>query len=123
VVAQPGEDNPEQPKAEGDSNQDRLTRFKALQARAVSYPLKTSQAAITHTSLQKKGAERNLKEAAAESQRLATDPNLLSSISRKHAVASHKLLKADTEAAGEDFERKRAWDWTIEESEKWDKRM
>lgn len=72
---------------------------------------------------QKKSAERNLKEAAAESQRLATDPNLLSSLSRKHAFASHNLLKADTAAAGEDFERKRAWDWTIEESEKWDKRM
>lgn len=64
-----------------------------------------------------------MKEAAAESQRLATDPNLLSSIARKHAIASHNLLKADTVAAGEDFERKRAWDWTIEESEKWDKRM
>jgi pre-mRNA-splicing factor SYF2 len=64
-----------------------------------------------------------LKETAAEAQRLATDPSLLSSLSRKHAFASHNLLKADTEAAGEDFERKRAWDWTIEESEKWDKRM
>lgn len=32
-------------------------------------------------------------------------------------------MKADTEAAGEDFERKRAWDWTIDESEKWDKRL
>ena len=32
-------------------------------------------------------------------------------------------MKVDTAAAGEDFERKRAWDWTIEESEKWDKRM
>lgn len=64
-----------------------------------------------------------MKEAAAESQRLATDPNLLSSLSRKQAFASHNLLKADTAAAGEDFERKRAWDWTIEESEKWDKRM
>ncbi|PGH02500.1 pre-mRNA-splicing factor syf2 [Helicocarpus griseus UAMH5409] len=80
-------------------------RFKALQARA------------------KNAAERNLKETAAESQRLATDPNLLSSVSRKHAFASHNLLKADTEAQGEDFERKRAWDWTIDESEKWDKRM
>lgn len=59
----------------------------------------------------------------AESQRLAIDPNVLSSLSRKHAFASHNLLKADTAAAGEDFERKRAWDWTIEESEKWDKRM
>lgn len=32
-------------------------------------------------------------------------------------------MKADAAAAGEDFERKRAWDWTVEESEKWDKRM
>ena len=47
----------------------------------------------------------------------------MSSLSRKQAIASHNLLKADTAAAGEDFERKRAWDWTIDESEKWDKRM
>ena len=88
-----------------DKTKERQERFKALQARA------------------QKSAQRNLKEAAAESQRLATDPNTLSSLQRKQAFASHNLLKADTEAAGEDFERKRAWDWTIEESEKWDKRM
>ncbi|KAL2046590.1 hypothetical protein ABVK25_011715 [Lepraria finkii] len=88
-----------------DQNKERQERFKALQARA------------------QKSARTNLKEAAAESQRLATDPNLLSSLSRKQAFASHNLLKADTAAAGEDFERKRAWDWTIDESEKWDKRM
>ncbi|OKL59003.1 Pre-mRNA-splicing factor syf2 [Talaromyces atroroseus] len=85
--------------------QDRLERFKALKARA------------------KNATDSNLKETAAESQRLATDPAMLSTLSRKHAFASHNLLKADTEAAGEDFERKRAWDWTIEESERWDKRM
>ncbi|KAL1987510.1 hypothetical protein VTN96DRAFT_3437 [Rasamsonia emersonii] len=84
---------------------ERLERFKALKARA------------------KSATDSNLKETAAESQRLATDPAMLSSLSRKHAFASHNLLKADTEAAGEDFERKRAWDWTIEESEKWDRRM
>jgi pre-mRNA-splicing factor SYF2 len=84
---------------------ERSERFKALQARA------------------KTGAQKNLKEATLESQRLATDPNLLASLNRKSAIASHNLLKADTEAAGEDFERKRAWDWTIEESERWDKRL
>ena len=73
--------------------------------------------------LQQYSAQRNLKEAAAESSRLATDPNLLASLSRKQAFASHNLLKADTEASGADFERKRAWDWTIDESERWDKRM
>ncbi|KAJ5189721.1 hypothetical protein N7491_008234 [Penicillium cf. griseofulvum] len=84
---------------------ERMNRFKALQARA------------------KSATERNLKETAAESQRLTTDPALLNTLSRKHAFASHNLLKADTEADGEDFERKRAWDWTVDESEKWDRRM
>lgn len=85
--------------------QDRMARFKALQARA------------------KNSSETNLKEATRESQRLATDPSQLTALHRKHAIASHKLLKADVEEAGEDFERKRAWDWTIDESEKWDKRL
>ncbi|KAI9055381.1 hypothetical protein LZ554_000338 [Drepanopeziza brunnea f. sp. 'monogermtubi'] len=84
---------------------DRMEKFKALQARA------------------KTGAQKNLKEATLESQRLATDPNLLTSLNRKSAIASHNLLKADTEISGGDFERKRAWDWTIEESERWDKRI
>lgn len=89
----------------GDKAKDRMARFKALKARA-----KTS-------------SEKNLKEATLESQRLATDPSQLTALNRKHAIASHKLLKADVEEAGEDFERKRAWDWTVEESEKWDKRL
>ena len=83
----------------------RQARFAALQARA------------------QKSSHTNLKEAAAESARLATDPNALTALQRKRAIASHNLLKAETEADGEDFERKRAWDWTIEESEKWDKRV
>ena len=87
------------------SAQDRMARFKALQARA------------------KNSSETNLKEATRESQRLAEDPEQLTALRRRHAIASHKLLKAETEEAGEDFERKRAWDWTIDESEKWDKRM
>ncbi|KAI1281276.1 SYF2 splicing factor-domain-containing protein [Xylaria sp. FL0933] len=84
---------------------DRLARFRALQARA-----KTS-------------SDQNLKEAAKESQRLATDPSALTALRRRRDIAAHKLLKAETEEGGEDFERKRAWDWTAEESEKWDKRL
>jgi pre-mRNA-splicing factor SYF2 len=84
---------------------DRLARFKALQAR--------------HASSKKQ----NLKDAQQEAKQMATNPGVLKSLDRKHAVASHNLLKAETEASGEDFERKRAWDWTVEESEKWDKRM
>jgi pre-mRNA-splicing factor SYF2 len=100
------EDAPEAaPAPAKDAAAERRERFKALQAR------------------QNKSKQQNLKESRLESQRLATDPNLLTALNRKHAIASHKLLKADTVAAGEDFERKRAWDWTVEESEKWDKRV
>ncbi|KAL8927445.1 MAG: hypothetical protein Q9208_002250 [Pyrenodesmia sp. 3 TL-2023] len=88
-----------------DNYQERQAKFKALQAR------------------REKSNQRNLREAAAEVQRQSIDPNLLSSLSRKQAIASHKLLKADTAADGEDFERKRAWDWTVDESEKWDRRI
>lgn len=84
---------------------DRMARFKALQARQAS------------------ARKQNLKESQNESQRQSIDPNMLNALQRKHAVAAHKLLKAETADAGEDFERKRAWDWTIEESEKWDARM
>ncbi|KAJ5319240.1 uncharacterized protein N7506_011944 [Penicillium brevicompactum] len=105
--AEPKADTPSEEKKEDAAPKatDRMARFKALQARA------------------KSATERNLKETAAESQRLTTDPAVMNNLSRKHAFASHNLLKADTEAAGEDFERKRAWDWTVDESEKWDKRM
>ena len=84
---------------------ERRERFRALKAR------------------QNESRKENHKESVAENQRLKIDPNLLAALNRKQATASHKLLKADTAAAGEDFERKRAWDWTVDESEKWDRRM
>jgi pre-mRNA-splicing factor SYF2 len=86
---------------------DRAARFAALKARATD------------------SARSNLAEAKAEAQRSVVDPTVLASLSRRSAIAQHKLLKADTEADGGDgaFERKRAWDYTIEESEKWDERM
>ena len=65
----------------------------------------------------------NLAETKAEARRAATDPSQLTALHRKKDVAQHKLLKADVEASGEDFERKRAWDWTVEESERWDEQV
>lgn len=91
--------------ASNDKANDRMARFKALKAR---------QAA---------GIKQNAKEVQRETDRMKVDPDLLKKLDRKNAIASHKLLKDDTEAGGEDFERKRAWDWTIDESEKWDKRL
>ena len=84
---------------------DRAARFAALRARNA-----TSRKA-NHT------------ETLAETRRSAIDPSQLNSLSRKKDIAEHKLLKATLEEGGEDFERKRAWDWTIEESERWDERL
>ncbi|KAL1893863.1 Pre-mRNA-splicing factor SYF2 [Ceratocystis pirilliformis] len=85
--------------------EERRARFKALQART------------------KSSAQANFDEAIKESQRAAQDPSQLTALTRKHAIASQKLLKADIEDSGGDFERKRAWDWTVEESDRWDKRL
>lgn len=102
----PGSSTTTQDSSTGPSmTSDRLARFKALKARA------------------KDSATSNLKEATAEQNRLSADRSALTSLSRKHAIASQNLLKAETEASGEDFERKRAWDWTVEESERWDRRQ
>lgn len=98
---------PPQAPAEPATNKaaDRLARLKALKARA------------------KNSSEENFKAATREAQRATQDPSQLAALQRKHAVASHKLLKADVEDAGGDFERKRAWDWTVDESEAWDRRL
>lgn len=84
-----------------------MARFKALQSRASA------------------SQKSNLAEARAEASRSSVDPSVLANLSRKAAVASHNLLKADTEDVGGTgaFERKRAWDYTVEESERWDERM
>jgi pre-mRNA-splicing factor SYF2 len=86
---------------------DRASRFAALKSRAVA------------------SSRANLAETAAEAKRASINPTALSNLSRKAAVAQHNLLKADTEEEGGKgaFERKRAWDYTIEESEKWDERI
>ena len=88
-------------------NSDRLARFAALKSRAVD------------------SSRKNLAETQAEAQRSAIDPSALANLSRRSAIAQHNLLKADTEEEGGKgtFERKRAWDYTIEESEKWDERV
>jgi pre-mRNA-splicing factor SYF2 len=99
--------NPSNDPNSASSNVDRLARFAALKSRAMA------------------SAKSNLAEAKAEAKRAAVDPSVLARLSRQSAIATHNLLKADTEEEGGEgaFERKRAWDYTIEESERWDERV
>lgn len=64
-----------------------------------------------------------MKEVYAERRRQTIDPRETARIQRRAEEAEFKIAKADTEEDGADFERKRAWDWTIEESEKWDRKQ
>jgi pre-mRNA-splicing factor SYF2 len=93
------------PPAKDDRASRFASRFAALRARSQS------------------SRQENLQEARNEAKRQATDPSQLASLNRKRDIAEHNLLKAEVQEEGGDFERKRAWDWTAEESERWDRRL
>ncbi|KAL1599509.1 Pre-mRNA-splicing factor SYF2 [Paraconiothyrium brasiliense] len=78
----------------------RMARFKALQSQKESG---------------RKQTEAELRADEDRPARLAQ----LSKLEAANQKASYKLLKADDP----DFERKRNWDYTVEESESWDKRQ
>jgi pre-mRNA-splicing factor SYF2 len=83
----------------------RAERFKALQAR------RSASSRANHNDI------------IAEHKRMKLDPAQLSKLDRKKAEAEMKLAKQDAEENGDDYERKRAWDWTMEESLAWDERL
>jgi pre-mRNA-splicing factor SYF2 len=78
----------------------RMARFKTLQAQKVSG---------------RKATEKEVRDAEDRTARLTQ----ISKLQDAHDKASYKLLKSEDP----DFERKRNWDYTVEESESWDKRM
>lgn len=87
------------------SQADRLARFAALRNR------------------NKSSRDDNRKATTLEVSRASADPAALASLSRRKERASEKLLHAQTLEDGEDWDRKRAWDWTAEESAAWDKKL
>jgi pre-mRNA-splicing factor SYF2 len=78
----------------------RMARFKTLQAQKVTG---------------RKATEKEVRDAEDRTARLTQ----ISKLQDAHDKASYKLLKSEDP----DFERKRNWDYTVEESESWDKRM
>jgi pre-mRNA-splicing factor SYF2 len=87
------------------SQSDRLARFAALRNR------------------NKSSRDDNRNATTLEVSRASADPGALASLSRRKERATEKLLHAQTLEDGEDWDRKRAWDWTAEESAAWDKKQ
>jgi pre-mRNA-splicing factor SYF2 len=71
----------------------------------------------------KDSKKQNRQELFAEHARLKDDPAKAKKLNLKRDEAIEKLAKLDAASAGEDFERKRAWDYSIEDSQEWDKKM
>lgn len=47
----------------------------------------------------------------------------LARLEKQRKLAKTLRLKADAEANGEDLERRKAWEWTIEQNERWEKKQ
>lgn len=71
----------------------------------------------------RESAQDNRHEIIAEHRRQQVDPRAQARQERRQMDAEEELAKMDARDRGEDYERKRAWDWTMEESERWDRRM
>ena len=44
-------------------------------------------------------------------------------LEKQRKLAQTLRLKADAEETGEDLERKKAWEWSIEQNERWEAKM
>jgi pre-mRNA-splicing factor SYF2 len=100
----PKDDNKAQDDTASESASARAERFKGLRAKLAA------------------STKANHADVIAEHKRMKVNPVQITKIERKKAEAELKLAKFDAEETGDDFERKRAWDWTIEESLAWDRR-
>lgn len=96
---------PQEESTDGNPSQSREERFRALRSRLAA------------------STKANHADVIAEHKRMKLEPAHLAKLDRKKAEAEMKLSKQDAEDAGEDFDRKRAWDWTMEESEAWDRKL
>lgn len=67
-------------------------------------------------------AQSNRKAVHQEYSKVHTDPKQVQKLEQMKERAELELLRMEA-GDEEQFERKRAWDWTVEESEKWDDKL
>ncbi|KAH9064532.1 mRNA splicing factor SYF2 [Lactarius vividus] len=58
-----------------------------------------------------------------ESSRIKSAARDLARLEKQRKLAETLRLKADAEERGEDVERQKNWEWTIEENEEWEKKL
>ena len=75
------------------------------------------------TSLQNESAKANRQDLIAEANQRRDSQRNLAKLERKRKQVEAMGEKQDALETGEDLERKRAWDYSIEDNEKWDKKL
>ena len=58
-----------------------------------------------------------------EASRIKSAARDLARLEKQRKLAEILRLKADAEERGEDVEREKNWEWTIEENEEWEKKL
>ena len=59
----------------------------------------------------------------ADHQKRAVSAKEIARLEKQRKLAQTLRLKEEAEANGEDMERKKAWEWTIEQDERWKKKL
>jgi hypothetical protein len=108
--------------------QSRLEKLQQLRQRMVgstfhwlsyaSYP-----ANYRNPCYQEQSSRANRKDVIAEANRSHVSAKEIARLERKKAQAIALGQKAEAAEAGEDLERKRAWQYSIEDNERWDKKL
>jgi pre-mRNA-splicing factor SYF2 len=77
---------------------------------------------LTHK-LQRSSALANRASVIEESSRNKTAARDLARLEKQRKLAETLRIRADAEERGEDVERQKNWEWTIEENEEWEKKL
>jgi len=78
---------------------------------------------FTNHRLQRSSALANRASVIEESAKSKTAARDLARLEKQRRLAKTLRLKADAEERGEDVERQKNWEWTIEENEEWEKKL
>lgn len=72
---------------------------------------------------QQSAANSNREDVIEEHQKQKTSARELARLEKQRALAATLREKADAEEMGVDTERKKNWEWTIEENDAWEKKL
>jgi pre-mRNA-splicing factor SYF2 len=103
--------------------EERKAKMQELRAKLVRRVLSLSHSCPPHHKLQRSSTLANRACVIEESSKAKTAARDLVRLEKQRRLAETLRLRADAEERGEDVERQKNWEWTIEENEEWEKKL